>query len=327
MNDRFEFFSRLPAELKGAISGVLPTAKASGLSITSKEMNCLSQCPPAVPMSLRKFLHHVVRGEHALMQNMLLFNIDLLWQRGIVTDCSGREFGSVSGFEYSLWSLDKHQWGDMLACLPRENTGQLTDKGRETVAQLLSQYMQIKTRGVTYRLNEMTKTESHYDFAIINALHVQVNAQNAPGNKNWDAINRQWREGVGGAQRLCPLHVVDEYCSNTPFYPVPQFDSRPQPANSLRRFYNWFSENLESWFGSQSRLGFDFAIYKAYLGTPQQQDPGSGRPFPAASNAWSAVHDLDAMRALCETRTLDCSELETQLHSLMAVEEHPRPGI
>lgn len=316
MKDRFEFFGKLPAMLKGSISGVLPTAEASGLSSSSREMNFLSRRPPAVPMTLRKFLHLAVRGEHTQMQHMLRENIDLLWQRGIVTDYSGREFGAISGFEYALWALDKHQWDDMLACLPREKTGHLTAKGREIVEELQRQYVQVKTKGVTYRLNEMTETESHYDFSIINALQEQVNAQNAPGDKNWDAIDKHWCQFVGGVQRLLPVHVVDEYCSKTPFsLAVPQFTTRPKPANGLRQFYNHLSGVWESWFGGHSKLGVDFAIFKG-----------------AASAAWTSERacdggdDLAAMTALCKARTFGFSALEVQLKSLLVVEEQPLPS-
>lgn len=316
----FKFFNQLPEALQAAVSNSLPVAKdAAHLACSSRGMNILLQHPPAVPMTVRKFLHHVVRGEHAQMQNMLRANINLLCQRGIVTDSSGREFGSISGFEYALWALDKFQWDDMLACLPRDNTGHLTEEGQKIATQLQQQYVHVKTRGVTYRFNGVTKTESHYDFAIINALKEQVATQTAPGEKNWTNIDKQWREGVGGSQRLCPMHVVDEYCSDTSFDPVPQFDSRPRLASGLRQFYNYLSSSWEFWFAAHSKLGSDFAIGKG------PRAPGAG------GRQWGrgrAGHDLAAMSALCETRTLDFSLLEAQLESsMMVVEERPRAGL
>lgn len=278
-------------------------------------------------MTLRKFLHHVVRGEHAKMQNMLRANSDLLWQRGIVMDNSGREFGSISGFEYALWALDKHQWDDMLACLPRDKQGHLTESGRKIVEELLRQYEQIKTKGVTYRLNGEGKTESHYDFAIISVLQEQVNARNASGDKDWNAIEKHWCQCVGGMQRRFPVHVVNEYCSIRDFSPVPQFDVRPIPVNGLHQFYNCLSEAWESWFGIHSRLGIDFAIYKnvghhTRWGGWRAQACGDRQ----ASNV-AIADDLSAMKALCEIRTKDFILLEAQLKSLLVVEEQPRPGL
>lgn len=223
--------------------------------------------PLASRRPMQAFLQHVVRGEREAMLQSLKENPRLLVQRDSVTDSSGRAFDSISCFEYALWALDKHLWDDILDCLPLDETGHLTEERRRIVAELQGQYARVKTTGVTYTLNGMTKTESHYDFALIAALQEQVNAQNAPGVTNWNAIDKQWREGVGGAQLLCPMHVIDEYYSNTPFNPVPTFATRPIPVNGLRRkIYNWLSSGWESWRGGVSKLGTNFAIYKAWGG-------------------------------------------------------------
>ena len=123
----------------------------------------------------------------------------------------------------------------------------------------------MNTDGVTYRLNGKTITEKHFDFenTIIKELQTQVDSINAPGVKNWDAIDKQWREGVGGAQKRLPMHIVDEYCSNEPFYPVPKFTSQPK---SSKQFYNWVTEKDENWFSVDSKLSVDFAIYKGGQG-------------------------------------------------------------
>ena len=205
----------------------------------------------------------------------------------------------------------------MLGCLPRDDTGHLTEESQKIVSQLQQQYVHVKTNGVTYRLHGVSKTEPHYDFAITHALQEQFDAQTAPGAKIWTDIDNHWRERVGGAQRLCPMHVVDEYCSDTPFYPLPQFDARPRLACDRPQISNYLSFR-DSWFGVQSKLGVYFARDKA------------GRSEAAfastrASRAAACI-DLDAMTALCKTRTLDFSALQTQLESMMIVEEQPRPG-
>ena len=78
-------------------------------------------------------------------------------------------------------------------------------------------------------------------------------------NPDWDAIEKHWREGVGGAQRLLPMHVVYEYCSDVPFDPKPAFTKQP---TLKKQFYNWINKLEENWFHSASELGFDFAICK-----------------------------------------------------------------
>lgn len=145
----------------------------------------------------------------------------------------------------------------MIACIPQN------EDGKKVFAKLLSQYEKINTIGVIYRLNGKTITEKHFDFenTIIKELKTQVDSIKAPpGTKNWTVINRQWREGVGGAQKLLPMHVVDEYCSDAPFYPLPQFTL---PPKSSKHFYNYLTEKFESWFWIDSKLGADFAVYKA----------------------------------------------------------------
>ncbi len=119
----------------------------------------------------------------------------------------------------------------------------------------------MNTIGVTYRLNGKAITETHFDFnnTIIKELQTQVDSINEPGAKNWETIDKQWREGVGAAQKRLPMHVVDEYCSNEPFYPVPKFISQP---NSSKQFYNWTTGKDENWFNGVSKLSVDFAIYK-----------------------------------------------------------------
>ena len=321
-----KFFDNLPKVLNRVVDKYLNSSDSSHLARTSRTTHALSKLSP-LPLSqrqpLRTFLGHVVQGEHGQIQTMLRQDIRLLIQRDNVKDYSGRAFDCISGFEYALWALDKHLWTDMLACLPKDEKGQLTEEGQAIVLELLHQYENVKTKGVRYQLNEMNKIESHYDFAIIDALQKQANAQNALGanlaTKNWDAADLQWRTGVGGAQWMAPMHVVDEYCSNTPFEPVPTFVARPTPARGLRQFYNWLSKAWEPWCDANSRLGFDLAIYKA--GAAGWAPWGMERSGLAGT-------DLAAMTALCKTRTEDFILLEAQLKSLLIVGEQPRsvPG-
>ncbi len=63
-----------------------------------------------------------------------------------------------------------------------------------------------------------------------------MNLQKASGNKNWDDIDKQWVEGVGGAQRLFPVHVVNEYCAPWTIQPIPNFNVN---YGSSRKFYNY----------------------------------------------------------------------------------------
>ncbi|HHT9905790.1 TPA: F-box protein, partial [Legionella pneumophila] len=244
MKNKFELFDELPEELKLGIAENLSTCDLAHLARASNYH--LAFFKPMI--DVRKLLHHVTRGEHDAVKAMLKKDMSLIFKRGFVKDCSGREFENISSFEYALWALDKHMWAAMMACIPQN------EEGGEVFAQLIAQYNKVETIGVTYKINEKTITENHFDFnnTIIKELQTQTDSANAPGVKNWDVIDKQWREGVGGAQKLLPMHIVYEYCSDEPFDPVPKFTSQPK---SSKKFFNPITNKDEDWFNTDSELG------------------------------------------------------------------------
>ncbi|AHE66225.1 hypothetical protein [Legionella oakridgensis] len=297
-----ELLDKFPQEIQRKKAQYLSTADLLKLSIASTKYRALYK-----PMAdVRKLLGHIVRGEHDAVRTILNNDVSLMFKKDRITDCSGRTFEHISAFEYALWALDKHMWTMMLHCIPQN------EEGKAVLAKLLSQYEKVITEGVTYRFHEETITEKHFDFAntIIKELQTQVDSTNVPGIKNWDAINKQWREGVGGAQKLLPMHVVYEYCSDKPFYPVPHFTSQPK---SSKQFYNWLTRKHENWFSSNSKLGVDFAILK---GLDSRQPAQGSRSVPYGR----ALLDLAAMRALYEIRTIDFINLKSQLEEQMTVD-------
>jgi hypothetical protein len=302
---KFEFFDELPEELKIETAQNLSSRDLVNLAQTSKYH--LSLFKPMV--DVRKLLHQVVRGQHDAVQSILTDDISLMFKRGKVTDCSGREFENISGFEYALWALDKHMWAKMITCVPQN------EEGKRIFEILIDQYNKVNTDGVTYRLNGKTITEKHFDFenTIIIELQKQVDLINAPGEKKWNAIDNQWREGVGGAQKRLPMHIVDEYCSNEPFYPVPKFTSQPK---SSKQFYSWATDKGENWFSVDSKLSVDFAIYKGGRMVPWGPVGWRGGPCAALGV------DLDAMTALCKVRTNDFIDLKSQLEDQMMRDNH-----
>ncbi|WP_157698239.1 leucine-rich repeat domain-containing protein [Legionella clemsonensis] len=263
---------------------------------------------PTKADAVNKFLHHVVRGEHEVVCEMLKQDISILVKKGSVIDCSGRSFEHISGFEYALWALDKHMWRTMLECLPQN------EKRKEALTKLRSQYHQIDTEGISYWLHGKKFTEKHFNFetTIIKALQARVNL-NAPETKDWDAIDKQWEKDVGGAQQLLPMHVVYEYCSPVPFYPIPKFTTRP---HSLNKYYNCKTRKYENWFSANSKLGIDFAVFKGYI--------GQSNGMPNLLRGWAyeiAGYDLAAMKELCKRRTMDFIFLELQLEKQIIKEQ------
>ena len=141
-------------------------------------------------------------------------------------------------------------WTLMIECIAQ-------NVERKKIAEvLLAQYDKVITKGVTYKVNKEAITENHFDLnnTLIKELQTQVYLVNS-GDSNWDTAQRQWSKGVGSAQTLLPMHIVDECTSSKPFYPVPGFTIRPQ---SSRQFYNHITKNTENWF---SAVGIELAIY------------------------------------------------------------------
>lgn len=280
---------------------ILSTPDLINLAMLSK--NHWNLFKPMV--GIRKLLCHVVRGEHDAVNAMLKKDINLIFKRDRVTDCSGRSFDNVSAFEYALWAMDKHMWALMLQCIPQD------EEGRKILAILLAQYNKVNEEGVTYTLNGETITEHHFDFAntIIKELQIQANLMSVPeDDRDEELMNKQWPEGVGGAQRLLPMHVIHEYCSNEPFYPVPGFTKQPK---SSKQFYNYATGKYENWFKPDSKLGTDFALFKGPRTSAWVQFKGGWDEEP---------DDLPAMKALHEVRKKDFINLKAQLKEQMTVD-------
>lgn len=315
MQSKCENFNALPEVPKIETAQYLSNRELVNFSMTSKYHLKLFQ--PLI--DVRKLLHYLTRGEHHAVKAMLKKDISLMYKRGVVMDCSGRKFENVSPFEYALWALDKHMWAAMIACIPQN------EASRKVFARLIVQYNKVNTDGVTYKLNGKTITEQHFDFknTIIKELQTHVDSLNTPGVKNEEAIDKQWREGVGGAQKLLPMHVVIEYCSEERFYPLPTFTSQPKSSN---HFYNSTTEKNENWFSVDSKLSVNFAIYK---GVPRNQRVWTHAwqctakccPYSPLSLG-VCTNDLVAMTALCKVRTNDFIVLKSQLEAQMTPDHH-----
>ncbi|QLZ67774.1 hypothetical protein FOLKNPGA_00547 [Legionella sp. PC1000] len=304
--DKFEF-DNLPSELQLKIAQTLSNPDLLNFAMVSQGHWSFFK---EEEVDVRKLLHHVVRGEHDLVQSMLRNNIDLIFKRGKVTDCSGRTFDNISAFEYALWALDKHMWDAMLACIP-EN-----EDRRPILAKLHSRYDQVNIKGVTYRLNGNTITEQHFDFAntIIKELRHHTKISRAASwfcYQDLAALQKHWVEGVGGTQKLLPMHVVHEYCSPEPFYPVPNFTSKPQ---SFKQF--WKADNTQNWFGPSSELALELAILKGTFGRAYAM-------LPPLTLAFIIKEDIDALEKLCEVRTIDFIRLESQLEEQLTTDKTP----
>ncbi len=306
MRYKFEF-NNLPKELQTEIAQNLLNRNLINLGQISK--SCLFNSI----IEVRKLLHYVVRGEHEAVEKLIKRDISLILKRGTVTDCSGRTFDHISSFEYTLWSLDKPMWALMLACVSEHKTS------KHIFARLLSQYNHVHANGVTYYFNGKTISEKHFDFenTIIKELQTQVHLVKAGPNPGWDIIEKQWREGIGGAQRLLPVHVVHEYCSNEPFSPQPQFNSKTKAS---RQLYHWTTRKFEDWFDRNSALGSQVAIYKA-LQVPGRTESVCAMAHKGWGGVWVKAQETHvAIKTLYEVRKEDFVKLKPQLVTGMTPE-------
>ncbi|MBA3536221.1 MAG: F-box protein [Tatlockia sp.] len=296
-------YSGQPDEIKKEIGARLDTNNLSNLALISPDVFKLFQ-----PMlDVRKFLLAVVHGEYDEVEAMLMKKTNFLTQKSLVTDYSGRKFFNISGFQYALWALDKHMWTKMLHCLP------LSEEGAKVKAALLEQYRELKENGVTYQRNGELITERHFDFekTIIKGLQATVRGFYYQ-IKTWDELDKQMFEHVGSAQKLLPMHVIYEYCSEEPFSETPKFIEQPP---SKTQFENNGSCKWEPWFHSDSKLGVDFVIGKG----PWER----ARSMVQAADVDVWQWDLWAMEALCKLRTADFRDLESILLKLLEVGNQP----
>ncbi|BCA95594.1 hypothetical protein TUM19329_19550 [Legionella antarctica] len=294
MNDKLDILGQLPQDIKFATAYYLPTSDLINLStISRKHWNLFKPM-----LDVRRFLFHVVHGEYHAVVGMLKIDIHLIFKKGQISDCSGRIFESISGFEYSLWALDKYMWEMMLDCVHQD------EEGKKILTTLRSQHHQVKTKGITYCFNGNKFTENHFDFenTIINELQTQYDYLSQSDIKDDPKISKQWREGVGGAQKLFPMHVVYEYCSDDPTRAI---NSWPKPST---QFYNWGAKNKENWFAIDSKLGIEFAIYKG------MERAGAFNSILLGKDG--CLVDLNAMKTLYQLRTKEFIDLKSQFKDL-----------
>jgi len=191
-------------------SAVFPVAKVNSLDQKSVlEPAMLSQfqefTKPSSQVSasdLTKFLRFVAEGEQDKAEAMLKSNPNLALVPGDVTDLSKRTFNGITGFQYAVWALDWHMWTMIRKYLAPEEA--------HLQAQEFERGSWVKSHGVHANLN-----------ILIQAYQTTSDLYKA---SKYDEGNTAWVQQVGGAQRLLPAHVINEYCHPTrPFYPSPNF--------------------------------------------------------------------------------------------------------
>ncbi|VEH85684.1 SidC homolog (plasmid) [Legionella adelaidensis] len=252
---------------------------------------------------------------HLYAKELLQKSPKFLLERGDVTDWAGRTFKNITAFEYALWAKDFKMIEMMLHCIPE------TEAGDAIRAALLEQYKQVTTPvdaggGLTYthvydkpNLDALgipdgtttsitdTRTENHFDITPLCAAY-----QDYDTNFNTRTLLQRdayWAKLIGKQQRLLPIHILQRYCdSNTPFYPLPQFNREFKRSTN---FYGCVTKSsVSSIFGS--KLSSDFALGRGW---------GRGVGMGRALGVWRS--DLAAIRQLDEVSTNEIEKITSLL--------------
>ncbi len=240
----------------------------------------------ATPKEIAEFLTLVAEGEQDQAEAMLKSNPDLALVSGDVTDLSKRTFTDITGFQYAVWALDWHMWTMIKKYLPDAElkkqvecleTGAWVENHGTSAEEILSTLMKAYDRTRSF-YNTSRHTES----------------------------NKAWIEEVGGAQRLIPVHVVNEYCHPTrSFYPRPDFNNDVAlPRSRATKQGEWFSLSYNGGLlGEKSavqRGGSDFSWCMEEVACRRQL----GRHNFSISQV-----DLSAIHHLKNTRVMQWDEL------------------
>lgn len=256
LTDNLSSFSSLPDELTNSIRKKLeqhPQAHDS-FAFTCRYFYQLSK-----PERLRvRLAQYVTEGAQAKAKAMLEKYPQLLLERGLIQDKSGRIFENITVWEYVLWALDVKYMGPMmLDCLPQD------EEGKRIAVKLLSQFERLEKNGISYVLNGELYNEGHYDFAIIKALETFVKHFN---QWDWHTQRTYWIQIIGMAQYCLPAHVAQHYCEpDVPFVPIPEFNR--ETFNRVLTYFNQSTKKDELWWPDAKRvgntMGVDFAITRS----------------------------------------------------------------
>ncbi len=232
---------------------------------------------------LQQLLQYVAEGEQDKAEALIQTNRNLLLYAGTVKDLSGREFKSITPFQYALWAMDWHMWKMIQKYLPEE--------------QQREQFEVLETKG--------TRHGKHFSLQpLIGALQTYVDNYDSLSWKMFESKREHhWQKVVGGAQRKLPVHVINEYCRpDRSFDPCPKFTEASLPRSRKCNEGDWFTVSYDG-----GVLGVKFGITRDFFSE-------AGRMSSYWSGACShADRDKAALQSLSKTRTQQLELLASQL--------------
>jgi hypothetical protein len=164
-----------------------------------------------------RFLNLVGLGEQDQAEKLLKHNPELAAQKGNLTDCSGRTWSDITGFQYAVLALDYHMWNMIKKYLDKINLNlaRVQIQELEQIATLTDNGWIIKESASSWPNISL--------LPLIQTLDTYI--------KNYDAWSGEqcgthWRQQVGGAQLILPAHVINEYSHpSRPLYPCPKWNT------------------------------------------------------------------------------------------------------
>ena len=119
---------------------------------------------------------------------------------------------------------------------------------------------------------------------------------------NEDQRNKYWVQEIGGAQRILPMHVLQEFCQpGRPFHPAPNFR---EEIVLVRKLPDWLSD--------LSQVGKEFSIWRGPMEDPQTERIAVvGSSYCGSSLRYDSV----ALISLDDTRSQQLDELIAELRS------------
>lgn len=238
------------------------------------------------------------KGEVDKIREIIAKHPDILFRKTAVTDYSGRTFSNISPLQYAAWSLDI----DLIKMM----MNYLTSDEQQKIA--LQQFIELEEHG--------TEHGSHFDLStLISALQTYLDHY-----QSWDQQQQKehWCRIVGGAQRLLPANMVNEYCRNDKIF----CELRPYHFDTLPRvltFHDQTTNTISSWFPLQPNAGVGFDVAVLAIG-----NRAFGCTIPDATRL---VSNIAALTKLRDTKQANLDALIRELSSLFETKDDPKPGI
>jgi ankyrin repeat protein len=239
------------AELKRLHSSKPAPATADSKEVKGSAAGFFARSTPSASPEVAQFLRLVAEGEQDKAEALLKANPSLALASGSVTDLSERRFANITAFQYALWAMDWYMWTMLLKYLPKS----------EAAAQARALEADGTEHGKHFSLTPLTQ-----------ALDTYIKNFNA---WSWEKREEHWCKIVGGAQRLLPVHVVNEYCRpDRAFNPTPSFTETSLPRTRTlvvnKADDEWFSvvyrngkigDSFAAWRGETSRSAGGRYVY------------------------------------------------------------------